>query len=96
MLVNRLIWDEWNVPHIARHAVTPDEVEEICHGRHAVREGYANRIVLIGRTVRGRLLAVILDPNTAQENVYYPVTSRPADRKERRIYAQFSKEPEEA
>jgi uncharacterized DUF497 family protein len=96
MYVRRLIWDDWNVPHIARHDVVPDEVEEICHGRHAVREGYAGRVVLIGQTNSGRLLSVILDPDTGEEDVYYPVTSRSADRKERRIYAQFSQEPEQS
>jgi hypothetical protein len=31
------------------------------------------------------MLAVILDPEEA-EGVYYPVTARPASRKERRLY----------
>jgi hypothetical protein len=94
MHVKRLIWDEWNVPHIAIHDVTPEEVEEICHGRHALREGYGGRLILIGRTNAGRLLAAILDPDTGEEDVYYPVTSRPADRKERRIYEKYSEEAE--
>jgi hypothetical protein len=94
MYVKRLIWDDWNVPHIARHDVTPDEVEEICNGQHALREGYAGRIVLIGRTSAGRLISAVLDPDTGEDDVYYPVTSRPADRKERRIYARYSEKPE--
>ena len=93
MYVKRLIWDDWNVSHIARHGVTPEEIEEICHGRHAVRQGYAGRVILIGRTQAGRLVAAILDPDTDEEDVvYFPVTSRPADRKERRIYAQYSEQ----
>ena len=31
IVINALIWDEWNKEHIARHGVTPEEVEEVCH-----------------------------------------------------------------
>lgn len=82
--VRRLVWDAWNVTHIARHEVIPDEVEEICHGEHIEREAYRGRIMLIGSTGDRRVLAVVLEP--VDENSYYPVTARPASRRERRIY----------
>jgi hypothetical protein len=28
-----LIWDDWNIEHIATHDVTDREVEEACEGR---------------------------------------------------------------
>jgi hypothetical protein len=28
LFVRRLIWDTWNIAHIARHDVIPEEVEE--------------------------------------------------------------------
>ena len=65
--------------------VTRDEVEEVCHGDFIVREAQNGRLMLIGPTHARRVLAVILDPENA-EGVYYPVTARPADRRERRIY----------
>ena len=34
--VDRLIWDERNVAHIARHKVMPQEVEEVCHNNPAI------------------------------------------------------------
>lgn len=71
--------------HIAGHQVTPDEVEELCHGPHVDGEADKGRIILIGPTVAGRMLAAILDPE-AQAGVYYPVSARPASRKERRKY----------
>ncbi len=43
-------------------------------------------IYLIGLTRAGRTLAVVLDPE--EDAVYYPVTARPASRRERRIYRQ--------
>jgi hypothetical protein len=32
MKIHELIWPEDRVAHIARHAVTPEEVEEVCFG----------------------------------------------------------------
>lgn len=84
--VQRLVWNTWNVAHIARHEVAPEEVEEVCHGEPLALRGYRNRIILIGPTDVGRMLAVVLGPEA--EGVYYPVTARPASRKERRFYLQ--------
>ncbi len=28
IVIRRLIWNSWNIEHIARHDVTPDEVED--------------------------------------------------------------------
>lgn len=86
--IRRLIWDPWNVAHIARHGVTPEEVEEACHaGDPYTDQGKQGRIRLLGLTVSGRMLAVILDPESEQ-GAYYPVTARAASRKERRLYRQ--------
>ena len=84
--VRRLTWDAWNVPHILRHGVSPDEVEEVCNGQHVVRETYQRRLILIGPTLARRMLAVVLEPESDAGDAYYPVTARPASRKERRIY----------
>ena len=84
--VRRLVWDEWNVAHIARHDVIPDEVEEACHrGDSYTDEGKKGRIRLIGTTASGRVIAAILDLDD-EEGVYYPVTARSASRQERRLY----------
>jgi uncharacterized protein len=82
--VRRLIWNPGGVAHVARHQVTPDEVEEVCHGEHIVRQAYGGRIMLIGLTRANKMLSVILEPEG--EDVYYPVTARSASRKEQRIY----------
>lgn len=85
--VDRLIWDEGNISHIARHKVTPQEVEEVCHGRFLVLDARYGRLLLIGLTKKGRSIAIILDPEL-KEGVYYPVTARSADRRERSKYAE--------
>jgi uncharacterized DUF497 family protein len=83
--VRRLVWDAWNVAHIARHQVTPEEVEAVCHGEPVEGEAYGGRLMLIGPTGTGRMLAVVLSPQ-ADPGVFYVVTARDADRKERRLY----------
>ena len=82
--VRRLVWDPGNVAHIARHGVSPEEVDHVCQGEHIGRDAYGGRLLLIGPTDAGRLLAIVLEP--LGEEAYYPVTARPASRKERRIY----------
>ncbi len=84
VLVRRLLWDPRNVSHIARHQVTPDEVEQVCRGSPVSLGGFGGRLILIGPTRGSRMLAAVLDPEGG--DVYYPVTARPASRKERRYY----------
>ena len=85
IVIHELIWDEWNKAHIARHDVMKEEVEQVCKSDFIVFDGYAGRFIVVGVTEVGRVLAVILDPEP-EEGVYYPVTARPADRRERRDY----------
>ena len=84
--IKRLVWDGWNVAHIARHDVTLDEVEEVCHCNPVFRDSYKGRKLVIGPTKLGRMITVALDPEPEMEGVFYPVTAHPASRKERRRY----------
>ncbi len=77
LVVRRLIWDAWNTAHIARHDVTPDEVDELCIADPLVQQGKKGRLALSGLTSAGRFLVVILDPEP-EPGVYYPVTAHPA------------------
>ena len=83
--IKKLIWDDWNVAHIARHDVVPDEVEQICQTNPLVQKGKKGRIAVTGRTKAERILTAILDPEP-EEGVYYPITAHVASRKYRRIY----------
>jgi len=74
------------VAHIARHNVTPDEVEEVSHGPFIARQAYHGRLMLIGPTQEGRMLTVVLGPEPNEGGVYYPVTARPASREDRYHY----------
>lgn len=75
IVVRHLNWDPGNVAHIARHSVTPEEVEQLCQGPYILRQAYRGRMMI---------LAVVLE--LEEEGVFYPVTARPASRKERQRY----------
>ena len=87
--IRRLRWDDWNIAQIGHHGVIPEEAEEVCHGDFFLLQGKQRRIILIGPTNRGRILAVVLEHEG--EGDYYPVTARPASRKEREWYRDMKK-----
>lgn len=70
IVVNGLIWDHWNRQHLAKHSLTKDEVEEVCHGKHHAVLSYRGRIQLTGKTKRGRKLTIILSPEDRELKVY--------------------------
>ena len=83
--IRRLIWDAWNIAHIARHSVTPEEVEQVCHTDPVVQIGKKGRLLVFGPTDSGRMLAVILDKEE-EKDMYYPVTAYKASKKLIKIY----------
>ena len=87
IFVNKLIWDEWNIAHIARHGVVREEVEQVCKSEFIVRDSYDGRYLIIGFTEVGRMITVILDPEF-NEGVYYPISARATAQNERRYYNQ--------
>ena len=76
--------------HIARHDVKESEVREIIEGKYTYIQGKLGRWILVGKTKKGRVLAVIV--GTREKNgVYGLVTARSADKKERSFYEEFEK-----
>lgn len=84
--VRHLVWDSWNIDHIARHGVEPKQVDEVCQGKPIIRETYDGRLLIIGQTKEMKLLAIVLAPKEKGE--YYPITAYTASGKLRRIYNQ--------
>ena len=82
--VKRFLWDAWNVGHIARHRVTPEEAEEAFQNEPLFLKGRGGTHVALGRTDAGRLLTVIYVVRPGGR--VYVVTARDMDRKERRRY----------
>ena len=87
-LLSGFEWDIHNVGHIARHSVSPEEVEEVTRRRHiiipaapATRE---ERWKLFGRTAAGRYLVVVF---TLRRKKFRTVTSYTMNQDERSVYA---------
>lgn len=70
------------------------KVEQTCHNQFAIRPSYNNRLLLIGRTDDRKMLAVVLA--LKDENTYYVVTARQADKKEQEIYQEEVNEPNDS
>jgi hypothetical protein len=85
MIIKKLIWDEWNITHIARHNVLPGEVEDVCNGIFRSYESYDGRFEIIGETRQKRILLIVLDPEPV-EGEYYVVTSHTGNKKDRKLY----------
>jgi uncharacterized DUF497 family protein len=84
--IKRLLFDDANTEHIARHAVEPEEVEEACLVAPMLRRGKSGRLAVYGRTMAGRRLLVVLAPKGAGD--YYVITARNMTRTEQRRYHQ--------
>lgn len=86
----RFEWDKANEGHIAIHGVTTDEVEEVfarpVHEVPADRDEPRN--LCVGPTKKDRFLAIAY---TMREGRVRVVTAFPANRKQRRQYAEAFK-----
>jgi uncharacterized DUF497 family protein len=91
MRIDEIIWPEDRIEHIARHGVTPEEVEYVCFGKSLVRraksEGENPVYYVQGQTEAGRYLVCVIigfpDGNG------YPVTAREMTAKEKRRYRKW-------
>lgn len=85
MTIRRLVWDGWNIAHIARHHVKPEEVEEICLGKQIVinKSGFL-KVRVIGQTDVGRYLTIFLANRGGGS--YYPISARDCAPKEKKLY----------
>lgn len=84
MIIKKLVWDQWNGDHIARHNVTQDEIKEVCASKNIFNK-WKNKVYrVIGQTDSGRYLTIFLSPRSGQS--YYPVTARNATNTERKAF----------
>jgi uncharacterized protein len=89
--IDRLIWPEDRVNHIAEHHVRPEEVDEICFGlalvQRAKSSGESPVYYVLGQTTAGRYLFCVIIQ--FPDGKGYPVTARPMTRKEQRRFNQW-------
>ncbi len=90
MRIDELIWDDWNIEHIAEHGVEPEEVDSLTIERyHLVRRAGVTRYGLpryhlYGQTDTGRYLFVVLDRE--EGHAFYVVTARDMNTAEKRAF----------
>ncbi|WP_290624661.1 BrnT family toxin [Archaeoglobus sp. UBA230] len=83
-----LIWDEWNLNHIAKHGVSKREVEEAVNDERAYIKKHRKRVMVVG-SAWGRILVVILEK--IERNDYYVISARDATNSEKRLYRKRGK-----
>jgi uncharacterized protein len=90
MEINWFEWDDDNIDHIARHKVSPDEVEDVAFDDEPlIRKGRKETRYMLGCTAAGRYLFVVYvlrGKGTARV-----VTAMDMDEKTRRLYKKRSK-----
>jgi uncharacterized DUF497 family protein len=82
--ITHIVWDDWNIDHIARHGVTPEDVEEVLDSSFFITKGRDNTFRVIGQTYGGRYLTVYLA--TRGGGGFYVVTARDASTSERNSF----------
>ncbi len=91
MNIHGFVWTDDRIEHIARHSVSPEEVEEACFSRSFVQraksQGQNPVYYVLGQTDAGRYLfcVVIQFP----DGKGYPITARAMTGKERRRYQKW-------
>ena len=80
--IQRIIWPEDRIEHIARHAISPEEVEEVCFGaafvQRAKSRGENPVYYVLGQTIAGRYVfcVIIQDRKSTRLNSSHSQQSR--------------------
>ncbi|HTR45219.1 MAG TPA: BrnT family toxin [Thermodesulfovibrionales bacterium] len=83
-------WDDDNIEHIARHKVSPDEVEDVAFDDEPlIRKGRKGIRYMLGYTAAGRYLFVVYI--LRGRGVARVITVMDMDDKTRRLYKRRSK-----
>jgi uncharacterized protein len=87
-------WDDANREHVRRHAVTPDEAEQVFRNAPidlaAMNRKQETRRMVVGETDAGRVLTIVSTQRASRVRV---ITAYPANRRHRRIYEEEKQHP---
>jgi uncharacterized DUF497 family protein len=85
MEIKEFDWDDSNIEHIARHGVTPGEVEDVAFDDDPwIRRGQRKRRYMLGYTIGGRYLFTVYVLKS--QGIARVITAMDMDAKTRRIY----------
>ena len=86
MKIENITWDEDTTDHISRHAVSPEEVEEVLFNASdlpRIMRGKENRYLAYGKTSAGRFLLVVLIIANRKTRI---ITARDMTDREKKFY----------
>lgn len=82
-----LDWDEHNEEHLARHAISRNDAEDVLLGDHLLlqyqTEGDEQRWIAVGATRTGRILTIVF---AVREDTMRPITGWAADNETAEMY----------
>lgn len=85
MKITSLEWDEANIAHIARHNISPEELEEAVFDHPGIWErGRTGRYYLLSRTLSGNYIFAVFE--YLKNGLARPVTARDMIDTEKRRY----------
>jgi len=84
--VSCLHWDDANIEHVARHGLSPVDIEDVCFGEHISFRGKQRRYVLYGKTRGGMMIMVVLEQLSRHRQVFRPITATPMTEREKHRY----------
>jgi uncharacterized DUF497 family protein len=77
-------WDDWNVEHIARHRVTPQEAEEVIDDDPLILKSEDGKYLAYGQSYAGRYLLVVFVWKPGQ--IIRVISARDMTRAEKKRY----------
>jgi uncharacterized protein len=90
MRITEIVWSDPDIVHMARHGVTPEEVEEALSANPVWRRGRIHQptgrtsLIALGQTEAGRYLFIVLSPRELGRARC--ITAMEMDEKARRFY----------
>jgi len=86
MKIEKISWDQETVNHIVRHAVSPEEVEEVLFNeddKPIILKGKESKYLAYGQTQSGRYLLVVWVSHYKKTGI---ITARDLTKKEKQFY----------
>jgi len=90
MKISQILWDADSIYHIAKHNVTPEEVEEaVFEGNSIVLKAKEKRYIVLSQTISKRCLTIVIAFKL--KGRVQIITARDMDEKERKFYKRRGK-----
>ncbi len=83
-------WDDSNIEHIARHNISPDEIEDVAfEDKPWIRKGREGTRYMLGNTVTGKYLFIVY--MLKGKGIARVITAMDMDEKTKKLYKKRGK-----